>query len=136
MGQAAVTIWKNLPAKRENDYGLENALAKYVRNRWPEKTPAYVSSYFGLSESEALKVVYANASKNTLKKLLHHPRGGFPLFLELLCEATGTSLEAFIEKQAEDARREADEWQARERTIATMQARLAQRRSFRRGTNQ
>lgn len=133
---SAVSIWKNLPAKRENDYGLENALAKWVRNRWPDKTPVHVQAHFGLSESEALKVVYANASKNTLKKLLHHKRGGFGLFLELLCEATGTSLETFIEKQAEEARREAAEYEARERTLEAMSARLAQSRSFRRAANQ
>jgi hypothetical protein len=125
----AVQIWKNLPAKREPDYGLENALAKYVRNRWPEKTPAYVQSYFGLSESEALKVVYAQASKNTLKKLLHHKRGGFGLFVELLCEATGTTLDQYIEKKAEEARREAAQWEAEERRLASLAQALGERRS-------
>jgi hypothetical protein len=123
-----VQIWKNLPAKREPDYGLENALAKYVRNRWPDKTPVHVQSHFGLSESEALKVVYASASKNTLKKLLHHKRGGFALFLELLCEATGTSLDAYIEKQAEEARREAAQWNAEERRLSTLAQTLGERR--------
>jgi hypothetical protein len=128
--RAAVTeIRKYLPEKRESDYGLENALAKYVRNRWPEKTPSYVQAHFDLSESEALKVVYANASKNTLKKLLHHRRGGFALFLELLCEATGTKLEEHFEQQAEKARHERIQWEERERVAAALSARLSQRGS-------
>jgi hypothetical protein len=122
--------------KREKDYGLENALAKYVRNRWPEKTIQYVAREFDLSERLASSVVYANPSRTTLRGLLHHKRGGFGLFLELLCEATGTRLEAFIEKQAEEARREAAEHAARERTLEAMAARLAESRSFRRTANQ
>ena len=122
----AMTFRQNLRAKRENDFGLENALAAYVRRRWPEKTIPHVQQHFSLSESQAAKVVYANASKNTLKELLHHPNGGFPLFLELLAEATGTTLEAYIEKQAEEARRERAQWEERERHLAALAARVSE----------
>jgi hypothetical protein len=120
-------------AKRESDYGLENALAKYARNRWPERTIQHVAHHFDLSESEASKVVYAGASKNTLRKLLHHKRGGFALFLDLLCEATGTRLEDHIERQAQEARNAAAKWDAEERRLAIISARLGERRAFSRG---
>lgn len=123
-------------AKRQKDYGLENALAKWARNRWPDKTIPHVQHYFGLSEDVASKVVYANASKNTLRELLHHPKGGFPLFIELLCEATGTRLEDYIEKQAERARNERAQWEAEERRLAVLQDRLAERGGVRRIGNQ
>jgi hypothetical protein len=113
------------PAKRENDYGLENALAKYVRNRWPDKPIAYVAHEWDLSDAEASKVVYANASKNTLNKLLRHKRGGFKLFIELLCDATNTKLEHYITNQAEEAANEARKWAAEERRLAILQARVS-----------
>lgn len=116
-------------AKRENDYGLENALAKYVRNRWPDKAIQYVSHEWDLSESEAAKVVYANASKNILKKLLHHKRAGFDLFIELLSEATGTKLEEYITKQAERAAHERRTWEAEERRLEALRFAVRQPRS-------
>lgn len=125
-----MTYRKDFLAKRENDYGLENALAKYVRNRWPEKTPAHVAHHFDLSESEALKVVYAHASKNTINKLLHHKRGGFGLFVALAAEVTGTTLEDHIKQQANEARHERAKWEARERHLEALSARVSERRSF------
>lgn len=116
---------ENIRAKRENDFGLENALAGYVRRRWPDKTIPRVQHEWGLSESEAAKVVYANASKNTLKKLLHHPRGGFALFIELLADACCTTLEQHIQTQAERAAHERRIWEAEERRLAALAARVS-----------
>jgi hypothetical protein len=130
MGEAAMQFREEIRPKRENDYGLENALARYVRTRWPEKTIGHVQHEFGLSESEAAKVVYAGASKNTLRRILHHKCGGFGLFVELLADVTGVSLESFIAQQAEEARVERAQWEARERSLETMRARLAEPRQF------
>lgn len=120
-----MTFRENSRAKRENDFGLEKALAGYVRHRWSDKTIAYVQHEWGLSESEAAKVVYGNASKNTLRKLLHHKRGGFALFIELLCDATNTSLEQHIHRQAERAAHERRTWEAEERRLAALAARVS-----------
>lgn len=111
---------EEIRAKRKSDFGLENALAGYVRRRWPDKPIVHVQHEWGLSESEAAKVVYAGASKNTLNKLLHHKRGGFSLFVELLADATGTTLEQFIHRQAEEARNERTRWEAEERRRAAL----------------
>lgn len=115
-------------AKREKDFGLENALAGYVRRQWPDKTIPHVMHEWGLSESEAAKVVYANASKNTLNKLLHHKRGGFGLFLRLLEDATATKLATFIEQQTQEAAREARTWAAEEKRLEALATRVAERR--------
>ena len=120
-----MTIRENSRAFRKADYGLENALAKYVRNRWTDKTVAYVAHEWDLSESEAAKVVYANASKNTLNKILHHKRGGPKLFVGLVFDATNTTLEQYITQQAEGARLERIEWEAEEHRLALLQARLS-----------
>ncbi len=133
MGLMMATIRENPRAFRKDDYGLENALAKLARNRWPDKTVGHVAHEWGLSESEAAKVVYANASKNTLNRILHHRRGGFGLFVQLIADATGTTLEQYITQQAEEARRDAIESAARERHIAALEAALAGRRSLDRG---
>lgn len=115
-------IREEIRAKRESDFGLENALAGYVRRRWPDKTIPHVQHEYGFTESEAAKVVYGNASKNTLKKLLHHKRGGFPLFVELLADACGTTLEQHIKTQAERAAHERRSWEAEERRQQTLAA--------------
>lgn len=120
-----VSFRENSRGKRENDFGLENALAGYARRRWPDKTIAHVAHEWGLSEHEASKVVYANASKNTLRKLLHHKRGGFGLFVELLADACGTTLEQHITAQAERAAHERRTWEAEERRLATLAARVS-----------
>lgn len=126
MTETLVAIRENNRAFRKDDFGLENALAKYVRRRWPDKTIAYVQHEWTLSESEAAKVVYANASKNTLKKLLHHRRGGFGLFLHLLEEATATRLEDYITTQAQRAEDERKSWEAEERRLAILQTRVSE----------
>lgn len=117
-------IRENFRAKREKDFGLENALAGYVRRRWPDKPIVHIQHEWGLSESEAAKVVYANASKNTLRKLLHHKRAGFALFVELLCDACSTSLEDHIHTQAERAAHERRQREAEERHWKTLASHL------------
>lgn len=115
-------IRKEIRAKRETDFGLENALAGYVRRRWPDKTIPHVQHEYGFTESEAAKVVYGHASKNTLNKLLHHKRGGIGLFIELAADVCGTTLEQHIKTQAERAANERRSWEAEERRQQTLAA--------------
>ena len=122
-------IRENKRAFRETDFGLENALAGYVRRRWPDKTIAYVQHEWGLTESEASKAVYAQASKNTLNKLLHHKRGGLALFIELAADVCGTTLERHIKTQAERAAHERRTWEAEERRQSALAALVSGDRS-------
>jgi len=125
MTEVLVEFRKNIRAKRENDFGLENALAGYCRRRWQDKTIPNVMHEWGLSESEAAKVVYAQASKNTLNKILHHKRGGPLLFVELVCDVAGTSLEHIIKTKSERAAHERRQLEAEERHWKTLAAGLA-----------
>ena len=126
MTEAMMTFRENIRAKRkETTFGLENALAGYCRRRWPHKTIPCVQHEYDLSESEAAKAVYANASRNTLRKLLHHRSGGFPLFVALLADATGTTLENYIQQQADEAANERRVWEAEEKRLESMRARLS-----------
>ena len=105
---------------RSSDFGLEQALASYVRRRWPSNTLENVSAEWDLTPGEARGVVYEQASRTTLNKVLRHRRGRFRLGIELLEAITGEQLESFIETQAAQAARERAEWEARERRLQRM----------------
>lgn len=125
-----MTFREEIRAKRKNDFGLENALAGYLRRRFSDKPIPNTQHLFDLSESEAAKAVYAQASKRLLNKILHHKNGGFGLFVELLADVTGVTLEAYIQQKAEEASRERAQWEARERHLANLAARVSEPRSF------
>lgn len=108
----------------------KNAWAKYVRNRWRTNTLAEIQAEWDLTEGEARGVLYAQASQATIDKILEHKRGGFGLGLEILAIKTATTLEQHITEQAEEARRERAEWEARERRLATLRARVAASREW------
>lgn len=118
---------ENIPAKRENDFGLENALAGHVRRRWPDKTIQHVQSVWGLTESEASKVVYGHASKNVLNKILHHKRGGMALFLDLIADVCGESVTDFLQSQADRIAHEAAEQEKTAVRLYSLAARFSGR---------
>ncbi len=118
---------ENIPAKRENDFGLKNALAGHVRRHWPDKTIQHVQSVWGLTESEASKVVYGHASKNVLNKILHHKRGGMALFLELIADVCGESVTDFLQSQADRIAHEAAEQEKTAARLYSLASRLSGR---------
>ena len=99
---------ENFRAKRENDFGLENALAGYCRRTWADKTIPNIQREWALTESEASAVLYGHASKRTLNKILHHKRGGPFLFCELVADVCGVTVADIIETEAERIAREAE----------------------------
>lgn len=92
-----------IPEKRPNNYGIENALAGYVRRRWRKMTVAFVRQEWGLSDGQARSVVYGTTSLRALNAIIKHKRGGWPLLLEIAADALGTSLEHHLsEREARD----------------------------------
>lgn len=85
--------------KRPADFGLRNALAGYVRRRWPHLTIAAVSAEWGLTEGQARGVVYATPGHGVIDEIIKHKRGGWPLLLELAAEVIGTRLETHLEAE-------------------------------------
>lgn len=130
MGHAVVEISSKFIRKSSSRVSTKNAWAKYVRQRWPANTLGAVQAEWDLTEGEARGVLYAQASQPTIDKImdredLRRPCGGFRIGLEILAIKTGTALEDYIAHQAEEARRERTEWEAEERRLAILQARLA-----------
>jgi len=115
---------ENFRAKRENDFGIENALAGYCRRRWPDKPIQHIQQAWGLSESEASNALYGHASKRTLNKILHHKRGGPFLFCELVADVCGVTVEDIIKSEAERIAREAEEQRKTASRIYSLSRRL------------
>jgi hypothetical protein len=113
---------KNIRAKREFSFGLENALAGYCRRRWPDKPIQHIAREWDLTESEASNVLYAQGSKRVFNKIIHHRRGGPFFFCERVAEVANTSIAEIIEHQAgaiEHAARQQADTALRFRSLAS-----------------
>jgi hypothetical protein len=91
---------------RNPDFGIEQALARHVRNRWPSNTLDHIGREWGLSTGEARGVLYAQASRRTLNKIIRHRRGGWKLWIELIGAVTGVSFDQFLETERTRLRHE------------------------------
>lgn len=98
-----------------DDYGLENALAAYVRRRWPENTVKHVMGQFGLTDGLARGVVYATATRRGLNQCVR--KGGWSLWLILGAMLFGHALETHIERERE---RERKSWEAMDRGLGRL----------------
>lgn len=125
MGQAVTKIPNDFC--RNSDFGIENALAKIARRRWPTNSLDHIASEWGLTTGEARGVLYASASRSTLNKIMKHRRGGLGLWLEVVAEVTGERLDTYITRQAEEARRERAAAEDRERHLSSLEARWRSR---------
>lgn len=118
---------------RPHDYGMENALAKILRRRWPMNTVENTQAEYDLTEGEARGAVYATASRTTLNKILKSRRGGLGLWLEIIAEVTGETLDGFLTHQAKEAADERRRAEERERHFERLEARWRDRGSERPG---
>lgn len=107
---------------RPADYGMANAAARKVRRDHPSKPVEAVMSLYGLTEGEARGVVYETASRTTLDKFMK--AGGWALVVELAADLLGQPLESYIEQQAREAADEKAKWEARERALVGLEAKL------------
>ena len=111
---------------RNPEFGMEKGLAAIARRRWPSNPIDHIAREWGLTEGQARGVLYAQASRSTLNRILKHKRGGLKLWLAIIAEVTGERLENFIEQQANEARREREKWEAEERIQKARLARLSE----------
>jgi hypothetical protein len=91
---------------RNSEFSTANALARIVRRRWQTKTVLEVMAEWDLTEGEAKGVVYAQASRTTIDKIKHHPRGGWSVMLEVDAMVIGVTLEEHLQRQQERLDRE------------------------------
>lgn len=113
-------------ARSSVDGRTKAAWSSYVRKRWPENAVSKTQTTWDLTEGEAKGLVYGQGSQSTIDKVLEHPRGGFAVGLEILTMVTAIKLEDFISQQAEEARRERIQWEARERRLSALSVGLSQ----------
>ena len=114
-----------LTRKPEIELGMENALARLVRRRWPEKTVENVQAEWSLSKGQAQGVVYAQASRPTINAVIRHRRGGLRLLIALGCVMTGETLPSIIAAEVANLEQEARRSAAEARALADLEARLA-----------
>ena len=114
-----------LTRKPEIELGLENALARLVRRRWPEKTVENVQAEWSLSKGQAQGVVYAQASRPTINAVIRHRRGGLRLLIALGCVMTGETLSSLIAAEVATLELEAHRKDAEARALADLETRLA-----------
>lgn len=87
---------ESLALSARRGFGMRNAWAKYVRNRWPQNTQAMCEREWDLTPGRANGLVFANVTQNTIDQILDHPRGGILVMLAVLAEKFGTDLAGLI----------------------------------------
>lgn len=101
------------------DHGIENVLASYVRRR--SMSIKDIQNEWGLTDGEARGVMYASASRATIRKVLKHPRGGWSVGLMLLTGVIGHDLSEHIEQRRIHER---EQYKTMERRLREMAADL------------
>ena len=99
MGQAMKIRddFREIRETRPSEYGLQNALAAYVRQHSPAHSVQWAIHTFGLTEGEARGLVYANTTLRTLNKALK--AGGWSLWLWLGAHLFQRGLEHHLEQE-------------------------------------
>lgn len=92
----------NFAHSAEPDHGFENVLANHVRRRCMSIKD--IQTEWNLTDGEARGVMYAQASRSTLRKIIKHQRGGWSLGIMLLHGVIGHSLPEHIERTRADER--------------------------------
>lgn len=134
MQLTADMILTDFGAKLPLDQRRREALALYARakhqrtqTRWGAQ--AWVEQEWGLKDYEAKDLLKGNASEAVWERIVKHPNGGWQVVIPVMGAVIGLSLEAHIEKQAEEARLARAQWEARERYIAALSSGVRGRRA-------
>jgi len=98
------------------DHGFENVLASYVRRRG--MSIKAIQNEWNLTDGEARGVMYAQASRSTLRKIIKSKNGGWSLGLMLLHGVIGHDLAEHIERKRADERKHYERMDAGLRKMA------------------
>ena len=80
-----------------NEDGTSAAFGAYCRRRWPFGSGKAAAREWDLTRDEALSLAGGRGSKATMDKVWQHPRGGWPVIVEIMAAVTGVTLRAWIE---------------------------------------
>jgi hypothetical protein len=128
MGLAAVQISsKSFRFSSSPSLTTKNAWAQLVRRRfYGQNLIKACMREWDLTERQARGLVYAQCSQNTIDAILKRdPIEGFALSLEIAAIVTGIKLEEYLEHRAREAAHAQSEWQAAERRLETLRARVS-----------
>jgi hypothetical protein len=81
------------------DRATRDALATYVRIRFPAGTVKAVAREFDLTLDEAKGLVSGRPSQTTVDKVWKHPRGGWAVILPVLGAVVGHGVEGYLQQQ-------------------------------------
>lgn len=96
--------------------GFETVLASYVRRRG--MSIKAIQNEWNLTDGEARGVMYAQASRSTLRKIIKHKRGGWSLGLMLLHGVIGHDLAEHVERTMAHERKQYERVDASLRKMA------------------
>ncbi|WP_338575780.1 hypothetical protein V8J38_11350 [Brevundimonas olei] len=100
--------------------GMKEALASFVRNRWPVHTQKTIEREWGLTIDEAKGLIKGQASVRTIEKVLAHKNGGWAVALPLMGGVIGHGLNDYIASERDRLSHEAE--QKRQRAAALKEA--------------
>lgn len=98
------------------DHGFENVLASYVRRRG--MSIKAIQNEWDLTDGEARGVMYASASRATLRKIIKSKNGGWSIGLMLLHGVIGHDLAEHIERTRANERKQYERMDASLRKMA------------------
>ncbi|MFI8683207.1 hypothetical protein ACIGFJ_12670 [Brevundimonas diminuta] len=93
--------------------GMKEALASFVRNRWPVHTQKTIEREWGLTIDEAKGLIKGQASVRTIEKVLAHKNGGWAVALPIMGGVIGHGLTDYIASERDRLNHEAEQRQRR-----------------------
>lgn len=79
--------------------GMKEALASFVRTRWPTHTQKTIEREWGLTIDEAKGLIKGQASVRTIEKVLGHKNGGWAVALPVMGSVIGHDLADYIRQE-------------------------------------
>jgi hypothetical protein len=122
--------------QRRKDALAHFARAEHSRTQTRRGAQAWCEDRWGLKDYEAKDLLKGNASETVWERIVKHPNGGWSVVIPVMGAVIGMSLESYIERQAQEARLERAQWEATEKRLAELSARVAERRRLDREANQ
>lgn len=127
MRATALKISSEFIRKSSPDLSTKNAWAQIARRRFYGRNLVKAAqAEWGLTEGQARGLVYASVTQPTIDHILkRNPVEGFALSLEVAAIVTGIKLEEYLDHRAREAARAQSEWQAAERRLEALRARVS-----------
>lgn len=109
------------------DRATRDALATYVKLRWPTGTAKMAAREWDISLDEARGIVACRSSLATLDRIFKHKRGGWPVILPVFGAVVGQTIHEHLHEEIRNAAREQRELEQHAEAASLAHRRLALR---------